>query len=476
MGRGAKNAKSKVKGQHQSLNSHRRDVVEESESNDDPMSEDSEGSGDSPEDSEARRTVPFRLSMFDFKQCDPKRCSGRRLLKAGLIDEVRVGSKFPGLVLSPTGTKTISPADKGFIEQSGLAVVDCSWNEVSNTPMHRVKAAEHRLLPYLVAANSVNYGKPCYLTCAEALAAGINPFQSFFFQDEYLKKIDAEAASSKQRNIDLPPSESSESSDDDGNDSGDLDGSRKEDKNEVSEMTESVDDFDVDDRLESGFDYEIGQQVLKRGAEASITPCVFLGKKAVLKKRHPKPYRHPTMDSKLNKARLKAELKGIMKARSLGVPTPTVYFVNDNENYIIMERIEGSTAKAWIENRRKNADFEDCLRKLGAQMGRCVAMMHQGTLIHGDLTTSNMVLKADDVDQLVFIDFGLCGQGKNIAEDKAVDLYVLERAIASTHMHSQSLLDEFYKAYEEVDKKQSQAVVKKLEEIRLRGRKRDMIG
>ena len=45
-------------------------------------------------------------------------------------------------------------------------------------------------------------------------------------------------------------------------------------------------------------------------------------------------------------------------------------------------------------------------------MGRCVAMMHQGTLIHGDLTTSNMVLKADDVDQLVFIDFGLCGQGK----------------------------------------------------------------
>ena len=50
-------------------------------------------------------------------------------------------------------------------------------------------------------------------------------------------------------------------------------------------MTESVDDFDVDDRLESGFDYEIGQQILKRGAEASITPCVFLGKKAVLKKR-----------------------------------------------------------------------------------------------------------------------------------------------------------------------------------------------
>lgn len=94
MGRGAKNAKSKVKGQHQSQNPHRRDAVEESESNDDPMSEDSD---ESREDSEARKTVPFRLSMFDFKQCDPKRCSGRRLLKAGLIDEVRVGSKFPGL-------------------------------------------------------------------------------------------------------------------------------------------------------------------------------------------------------------------------------------------------------------------------------------------------------------------------------------------------------------------------------------------
>ena len=97
MGRGAKNAKSKAKGQRQSQNPHRRDVVEESESNDDPMSEDSEGSDESRGDSEARKTVPFRLSMFDFKQCDPKRCSGRRLLKAGLIDEVRVGSKFPGL-------------------------------------------------------------------------------------------------------------------------------------------------------------------------------------------------------------------------------------------------------------------------------------------------------------------------------------------------------------------------------------------
>lgn len=83
--------------------------------------------------------LPCKIAMFDFNQCDPKRCSGRKLQRHGLMTTIKLGSKFPGLILSPTGTSTLSPADRDFILANGLAVVDCSWNQVEGTPLHRVK-------------------------------------------------------------------------------------------------------------------------------------------------------------------------------------------------------------------------------------------------------------------------------------------------------------------------------------------------
>ncbi|CAD6191286.1 unnamed protein product [Caenorhabditis auriculariae] len=207
---------------------------------------DSEASAeDEDEDEQPKFVMPFKLAMYDFNQCDPKRCSGRRLLRVGLIEEVRLGSRFPGLVLSPTGVFTLAPRDRAFVEHNGLGVVDCSWKEVKNTPLNRVKAPEHRLLPYLVAANSVNYGRPCHLNCAEAMAAGLyilgfpeaaselmkpfsygphfidlnrelldiyaachTPEEVIEKQNAYIAKIDAERSLNKE--IDYPPSESDE--------------------------------------------------------------------------------------------------------------------------------------------------------------------------------------------------------------------------------------------------------------------------
>ncbi|VDN20527.1 unnamed protein product [Gongylonema pulchrum] len=121
----------------------------------------------------AGQLPPLRLGMFDFKQCDPKRCTGRKLMRHGLVKVIKIGSKFGGLVLSPSANRTLSAADRSFVLAGGLAVVDCSWNQVDGTPLHRIKAAHHRLLPFLVAANPVNFGKPCQLSCVEALAAGL---------------------------------------------------------------------------------------------------------------------------------------------------------------------------------------------------------------------------------------------------------------------------------------------------------------
>ena len=111
--------------------------------------------------------------MWDLGQCDPKRCSGRKLARLGCLRELRLQQRFPGVALTPSATDCVSPGDYHLIHSDGLAVVDCSWNRLDDVPFGRIKSAAPRLLPWLVAANPVNYGKPCKLTCAEALSAGL---------------------------------------------------------------------------------------------------------------------------------------------------------------------------------------------------------------------------------------------------------------------------------------------------------------
>lgn len=119
------------------------------------------------------------------------------------------------------------------------------------------------------------------------------------------------------------------------------------------------------------------------------------------------------------------------------------------------------------------------MENIGAQVGRAVAKMHDGGLIHGDLTTGNILVRdangqgGEGERTVVIIDFGLASNSI-IAEDKGVDLYVLERAITVTHS-SQALFEHVMTAYRRASSQWS-ASFNKFAEVRMRGRKRSMIG
>lgn len=89
----------------------------------------------------------------------------------GLMRELSIGQKSSGVVISPNAKQVISPADNELLEQYGAAVVECSWVRIKEVPWAKIGGKCERLLPYLVAANSVNYGRPWRLNCVEALAA-----------------------------------------------------------------------------------------------------------------------------------------------------------------------------------------------------------------------------------------------------------------------------------------------------------------
>jgi pre-rRNA-processing protein TSR3 len=137
--------------------------------------EDYDDDDDDDEEEQKRKatTFPVPLAMWDLGQCDPKRCTGRKLHRLGCLKELRLSQRFPGVVLTPDATEHLSPADYDLIRSDGLAVVDCSWNRLEDVPWNKIHGAAPRLLPWMVAANGVNYGKACKLSCAEALAGGL---------------------------------------------------------------------------------------------------------------------------------------------------------------------------------------------------------------------------------------------------------------------------------------------------------------
>ena len=230
-------------------------------------------------------------------------------------------------------------------------------------------------------------------------------------------------------------------------------------------------------------------ELLGHGAEGRVYSVPsFHGRVAVVKERAKKAYRVPELDAVLTKKRLVQEARCIVKARRAGVRVPCLYDVDLKTSRIVMERVEGKTMKRTIFD----GVSDEVALALGRRVGTSVAQLHDADIVHGDLTTSNMMVstsasasgetgvttKTDVADgdmDVVLIDFGLASSSRPNAEEKAVDLYVLERAFVSTHPNTEHIVAAVIKAYRQRSRNQG-PTLQKLEEVRMRGRKREMIG
>lgn len=162
-------------------------------------------------------------------------------------------------------------------------------------------------------------------------------------------------------------------------------------------------------------------ELIKKGAEAELYKIMYNGRLAVLKRRVQKPYRVPQLDEYIRKMRTRREARLLKRARRTGVLTPDVYYVDDEQMEIVMQYIFGERAKEYLI---RTADA-GVMRKIGEN----IAILHENNVVHGDLTTSNVILADNGI---YFIDFGL-GSISTSIEEMAVDLVCFKRSFTATH-------------------------------------------
>ncbi len=199
---------------------------------------------------------------------------------------------------------------------------------------------------------------------------------------------------------------------------------------------------------------------LRRGAEAELRRTEFLGRSAVEKHRVPKAYRLSQLDEDLRRARIRMEARLMSEARAAGVCVPILYDIDLVDNKIVMEFIDGLTLKEVLD--RGGAPAREAAREIGCIAGR----LHRAGIIHGDLTTSNMILRDG---RIVLIDFSLGGKGET-AEERGVDLHLLREALTSAHKNATAYYREVLAGYRETLGPAAKESIAKVKEIEGRGR------
>jgi TP53 regulating kinase-like protein len=202
--------------------------------------------------------------------------------------------------------------------------------------------------------------------------------------------------------------------------------------------------------------------MIARGAEAELWLREWNNLRVVVKTRKTKKYKHPLLDKQLRRSRTGREADIIHRAKMVGVPTPLIYLVDLDNAVIIMEYIDGIKVRDLVEDLDEKERYM-LFRKIGVYSG----LLHREGIIHGDLTTSNIIMQGDRV---VFIDFGL-SEISNEVEKRGVDLNLMKRMLTSTHYaYEDELLEAFMEGYRSSMGDEAEEALERMEEVALRGR------
>ena len=197
--------------------------------------------------------------------------------------------------------------------------------------------------------------------------------------------------------------------------------------------------------------------LLRQGAEANLYKSQYLGKEALIKERIPKNYRNAELDSGIRRKRTKEEAQLLHNAKALGVRTPLIYKIERESGAIVMEFISGKRMKDALNGKNLNL-----CRLLGNKIG----ILHSNGIVHGDLTTSNIIIHNNAP---VFIDFGLGFYSRKI-EDFAADLLNFKKTYNATHFNLPGGWELLLQGYMKTSGARAKQVIKQVAEIEGRAR------
>jgi len=209
------------------------------------------------------------------------------------------------------------------------------------------------------------------------------------------------------------------------------------------------------------------EKIIKKGAEASLYYGYWFGKEVIFKYRIPKKYRITELDKLIRTERTLNEARALIKVKKYGINVPQVFEIDSANSTIIMKYIQGNRLKDILP------DLNDNLKKkYFNDIGRTIATLHRNGHIHGDITTSNIIITPNE--NIFLIDFGLHEYSDKI-ENKSVDLHLFKRVLISSHgkyyeFCFNAFLEGYKSEYEKMGDDECDEIIKNIDAVESRGR------
>ena len=211
----------------------------------------------------------------------------------------------------------------------------------------------------------------------------------------------------------------------------------------------------------------VKEKIIRKGAEASLYYGHWFDKEVIFKYRIPKKYRLDELDKNIRKTRTLNEARALIKVKNYGINVPQVYEIDTKNSIIVMKYIQGNKLKDILPKLDKNKKQEYFYN-----IGRYIAILHINGHIHGDITTSNIIIT--EKEEIFLIDFGL-HEYSDAIEDKSVDLHLFKRVLISSHGSDYNLcyhafLQGYRSEYSKSSLEECNQIINNIEVIETRGR------